>query len=116
MTGSDIKGKGEGKKGKGGGKGKIFYSLSVGVNPLGPATDPATLSKMDNQLQDVWDMFMNTTDAAAAAIDGNGGPNGANAAALADNAYVFFLWFRRSHKLLQIQSLTKKRSPGTNTR
>ena len=73
---------------KGGGKGKIFYSLSVGVNPLGPATDPATLSKMDNQLQDVWDMFMNTTDAAAAAIDGNAdAKTGANAAALAGAAY-----------------------------
>lgn len=65
----------------------MHVALSVGVNPLGSPTDPATPGKMDAQLLDVWNMFYNSTDADAYAIDGNSGPAAANGAALAGAGY-----------------------------
>jgi hypothetical protein len=41
--------------------GKIHFALSVGVNPLGGATDPNTLPKMEAQLESVWQTFLNTS-------------------------------------------------------
>jgi hypothetical protein len=55
---------------------KMYYALSVGVNPLGSPTDPATLHKMDAQLLTIWGDFLNATDAEAATIDGNSGGGG----------------------------------------
>ena len=74
--------------GSGGGNGNTMsFALSVGVNPLGSPTDPATLPKMEAQLQYVFDTFFNTTDAAVRAIDGNNGTDAASAAELAAAAY-----------------------------
>ena len=70
-----------------GGATKMHVAQMVGVNPLGSPTDPATLGKMDAQLLDVWNMFYNSTDADAYAIDGNSGPAAASGAALAGAGY-----------------------------
>jgi len=69
------------------GAAKMHYALSLGVNPLGGPSAPGVLAKMEAQLLSVFNTFINTTDAAAAAIDGNGGADGANAAALAAAAW-----------------------------
>ena len=66
---------------------KLYYGLMIGVNPLGGPSAPGIMAKMEAQLLSVYNTFLNTTDAAAAAIDGNGGAGGANAAALAAAAW-----------------------------
>ena len=68
-------------------RGRLRYALMVGVNPCGPYFLPAALTCMERELQLAFDTFLNTTDAAARAIDGNGGADGADAAALAAAAY-----------------------------
>mmetsp|Transcript_25406 Transcript_25406/g.72350 ORF Transcript_25406/g.72350 Transcript_25406/m.72350 type:complete len:740 (-) Transcript_25406:329-2548(-) len=67
--------------------GKIYYALAVGVNPLGPFSDPATLPVMEVQLQQVWSMFLNASDQEVHAFDGNEGPTQIGAAELAAAAY-----------------------------
>ena len=54
-------------------RGRLRYALMVGVNPCGPYFLPAALTCMERELQLAFDTFLNTTDAAARAIDGNGG-------------------------------------------
>jgi len=66
---------------------KIYYALSLGVNPLGGPTAPDVLAKMEAQLLALYNNFLNATDADARAIDGNGGADGADAKALAAAAY-----------------------------
>ena len=66
---------------------KLYYTLSVGVNPLGSPSDPSTLGKMDSQLDDVWNMFLNSTDDKVFSIDGNHGNDAANAKALSKAAF-----------------------------
>ena len=66
---------------------KIYYALSLGVNPLGGPTAPDVLAKMEAQLLALYNNFLNATDADARAIDGNSGADGADAKALAAAAY-----------------------------
>jgi hypothetical protein len=65
----------------------MHYSVAVGVNPLGGPSAPGVLQKMEAQLQTVYDALLNSTGAEAAAIDGNGGADGADEAALAAAFY-----------------------------
>ncbi len=66
---------------------QMHYTVAVGVNPLGGPSAPGVLEKMEAQLQTVYDAFLNSTSAEAAAIDGNGGADGADEAALAAAFY-----------------------------
>ena len=68
-------------------KGKMRYASMIGVNPCGPWNLPAALPCMEGQLKLLFDRFLNASDAAAKAMNGNGEPNGANATTLAKAAY-----------------------------
>jgi hypothetical protein len=66
---------------------RLYYATSVGVNPLGGPSAPGVLAKMEAQLRVLWNAMLNSTDEAAATIDGNGGEDGADGDALAAAAY-----------------------------
>ena len=78
----------------------------MGVNPLGPPTDPATLLKMEAQLLDVYRWFLNASDTDAAAIDGNDGPDAVGGQGLADAAYRYRINISVSRSAARTPNLT----------
>eukprot|EP00039_Didymoeca_costata_P033454 m.42417 g.42417 ORF g.42417 m.42417 type:complete len:741 (-) comp9880_c0_seq2:143-2365(-) len=60
---------------------RMHYSFSFGVNPLGSYDDPAVLPKMEEQFQQYYNMFINTSS------NGGGVPGYGGGEALADAAF-----------------------------
>ena len=68
-------------------QGQLRYASMIGVNPCGPWNHPAALVCMEGQLTLLFNRYLNATDAAVKAMNGNGEANGANATMLAKAAY-----------------------------